>query len=146
MICTKLTINYVPCSQNSWYAINLKIMEKILVTTDLSANSKPGIRFAMQLAKQRNAELIILHVFYVLKATSWSDTTYKTYFKRTEKKLQKDLASFMRAIKRAPNTPKVSYRIELEHAMDTVESILAYAEKEAITYRSRDGPFRPAKG
>jgi nucleotide-binding universal stress UspA family protein len=109
-------------------------MEKILVTTDLSANSKPGIRFAMQLAKQRNAELIILHVFYVLKATSWSDTTYKTYFKRTEKKLQKDLASFMRAIKRAPNTPKVSYRIELEHAMDTVESILAYAEKEAITY------------
>jgi len=109
-------------------------MEKILVTTDFSTNSKPGIRFAMQLAKQRNAELIILHVFYVLKATSWSDTTYQTYFQRTEKKLQQDLASFMRAFKRAPNVPNVDFRVQLMHGIDTVESILVYAEKEAVSY------------
>ncbi|MBD1386562.1 universal stress protein [Mucilaginibacter rigui] len=109
-------------------------MEKILVTTDLSASSKPGIRFAMQLAKQRNAELIILHVFYVLKATSWSDKTYQTYFQRAEKKIQQDLSSFMKTIVRAPNIPKVAFRVQLIHGLDTVESILAYAEKVAITY------------
>lgn len=37
-------------------------MEKVLVTTDLSVNSLAGLRFAIQLATQRNLELLFLHV------------------------------------------------------------------------------------
>ena len=109
-------------------------MEKILVTTDLSANSRPGIRFAMQLAKQRKAELVILHIFYVIKATSWSDATYKAHLQRAKTILQKDLASFMKGLVRAPNIPEVNYCVELKHGIDTVGSIIAYARAQNCSY------------
>jgi nucleotide-binding universal stress UspA family protein len=45
-------------------------MYKILVTTDYSAASKAGIRFAIQLASQTEAELIFLHCFSALIPTT----------------------------------------------------------------------------
>ncbi|MES2265107.1 MAG: universal stress protein [Bacteroidota bacterium] len=109
-------------------------MEKILVTTDLSVNSRPGIRFAMQLAKQRKAELIVLHVYYVLKATSWSAQTYKNYIEHTKQNLEKDMASFMKAVKRESNIPDVNFSTQLKHGIDTVESIMAFAATHGCSY------------
>lgn len=109
-------------------------MEKILVTTDLSVNSKPGIRFAMQLAKQRKAELIILHVFYVFKETSWSIKRYEDYIQRTREKLYKGLSSLMKSIRRASNIPKVAFQMELVHGMDTVKAIMSYAKDQDCAY------------
>ena len=54
-------------------------MTKILVTTDLSANSKAGIRFAAQLALKTGADLVFYNVIGVMKPTSWSDKKYKSY-------------------------------------------------------------------
>lgn len=45
-------------------------MYKILVTTDYSTASKAGIRFAIQLASQTEAELIFLHCFSALIPTT----------------------------------------------------------------------------
>ncbi len=45
-------------------------MYKILVTTDYSAASKAGIRFAIQLASQTEAELIFLHCYSALIPTT----------------------------------------------------------------------------
>ncbi|MDR6782771.1 nucleotide-binding universal stress UspA family protein [Pedobacter africanus] len=36
-------------------------MKRILVTTDFSANSKAGLRFAIQLAAQNNYQLTFFH-------------------------------------------------------------------------------------
>ncbi|MBL0235932.1 MAG: universal stress protein [Saprospiraceae bacterium] len=47
-------------------------MNKILATTDLSTNSKAGLRFAMQLADQLKCELIFYYAIEVLKPISWS--------------------------------------------------------------------------
>lgn len=37
-------------------------MKRILVTTDFSANSKAGVRFAIQLALQTKCELVFYNV------------------------------------------------------------------------------------
>ena len=46
-------------------------MKKILVTTDFSANSKAGVRFAIQLASQIKCELIFYHILETLKSNAW---------------------------------------------------------------------------
>jgi nucleotide-binding universal stress UspA family protein len=55
------------------------MINKILVTTDLSSNSKAGIRFAIQLASQSRASLIFYHVIEIPKPTRWSDKKYETF-------------------------------------------------------------------
>jgi nucleotide-binding universal stress UspA family protein len=65
-------------------------MEKILVTTDQSSNSKAAIRFAIQLAKQRKAELIILHIYHNIKPFSWSERIFEEYEDTFKKKSQKN--------------------------------------------------------
>jgi nucleotide-binding universal stress UspA family protein len=52
---------------------------KILVTTDLSANSRAGIRFAMQIANQTNAQLIFYHHIKLEKPVRWSQKQFLTY-------------------------------------------------------------------
>lgn len=56
-------------------------MKTLLVTTDLSANSKSAIKFAVQFAMQTNAQLIFYYVADVTKPTSWTDSHYANYQK-----------------------------------------------------------------
>ena len=71
---------------------------KILVTTDLSENSKAGLRFAMLLASQHKVELAFFHSYYVMKPTSWSDAAYAAYEKTEAEKIQSNLKRFVEAI------------------------------------------------
>ena len=70
-------------------------MEKIFVTSGFSNNSKAGMRFAIQLASQYKFELTFFHSYYIMKPTSWSDTTYATYEKGEANKIQKKLNQFV---------------------------------------------------
>jgi nucleotide-binding universal stress UspA family protein len=90
-------------------------MEKILVTTDLSANSKAGIRYAIHLAKLRNAELIILNVYHVLRASAWSDKKYAHYAEQIIENLTNDLASFVKDIYHSSGIQEVSYQCVLQN-------------------------------
>lgn len=54
-------------------------MKKILVTTDLSNNSKAGIHFAIQLARKASASLIFYHGVQIDKPTRWADTQFDEY-------------------------------------------------------------------
>ncbi len=54
----------------------------ILVSTDLSVNSKAGIRFAIQLTSQSRDSLVFFHSIPVLKPTRWSDARYEAYMKK----------------------------------------------------------------
>jgi hypothetical protein len=65
-------------------------MEKILVTTDQSTNSKSAIRFGIKLAKQREAELIILHIYHLLKPFKWSKQAFEEYADNFRKKRLKN--------------------------------------------------------
>jgi nucleotide-binding universal stress UspA family protein len=50
-----------------------------MVTTDFSVNSKAGIRFALQLAKQTKSKLIFFHSQELPKPTRWSLEKYNSY-------------------------------------------------------------------
>jgi len=71
-------------------------MEKILVTTDFSANSKAALRFAIQLASQNKFDLTFFHSYYVLIPTSWSNNKISEYKKIEEKKIQNKLDRFVK--------------------------------------------------
>ena len=62
-------------------------MDKILVTTDFSSNSKAGLRFAIQLASQHKYELTFFHSYYIMKPTSWNDETSAAYEKSEAEKM-----------------------------------------------------------
>jgi hypothetical protein len=47
-------------------------MQKILVTTDYSTNSKAGVRFAIQFASQSPAEIIFYHVHEGVADNNWN--------------------------------------------------------------------------
>ncbi|HEX8040310.1 MAG TPA: universal stress protein [Chryseosolibacter sp.] len=54
----------------------------ILVPTDLSANSRAGIRFAIQTASQTRDSLVFFYCIEFLKPTRWSDSQYDSYLKK----------------------------------------------------------------
>jgi len=109
-------------------------MEKILVTTDLSANSKAGIRFAAQLAHLRNAELVVLHVHYVLRASLWTEQEYAGYIRHTRENIMEELIPFVKKIYRYMKIPAGNYHLAVHHHMDTVAGIMEYAAANGCAY------------
>lgn len=109
-------------------------MERMLVATDQSVNSKSAIRFAVQLAGQRKAELIILQVYHLLKPAEWSDHTFAIHTDNFKKKLTKELSSFIAGIYRGTNAPNVNYQLALVSDINVVDGIIAYASQHNCAY------------
>lgn len=103
-------------------------MKKILVTTDLSNNSKSALRFAIQLASQNGYSLTFFHVYHILKPTSWSDTTFVSFEKSgsTEiaNKLNKFVTDLYKSLGIAAETPQC------------VAKSGAYPDREIMKYAS----------
>ncbi|XHR97186.1 universal stress protein [Mucilaginibacter sp. UC70_90] len=93
-------------------------MEKILVTTDQSANSKAAIRFAIKLASQRKAELTILHVYHLLKPFKWTYHAFAAYTNEFRKKTTDELSSFIAGIYRDIDEREINYELVLVSNID----------------------------
>ncbi len=104
-------------------------MGKILVTTDLSANSKTGIRFAMQLASQNGYELIFYHAIELLKPTSWSPGRYNEYAANEVKRYQNILEQFISLIFRKSDLLPVKYMCLVEIGSQFDTQVASYAKK-----------------
>jgi nucleotide-binding universal stress UspA family protein len=109
-------------------------MEKIVVTTDFSTNSNAGIVYAANLAKARNAELIVLHIYTVLRASFWSDGEYNYYIKRYKDTLEAELATFVRPFLQSVNLSPEALMLEAHHNFDIVDGVLEYAETHQCAY------------
>ena len=108
-------------------------MEKIIVTTDFSANSKRAMRFAMQLAAQTNRKLIFYHVLKIMKKPSiWDNIYYGDYEIAELKRGQVTLERFVHIIHREGNFPKLDYECicELDNNLiqNTSKQIMNFAE------------------
>lgn len=114
--------------------IYLLNMEKILVTTDQSTNSKAAIRFAIKLAKLRNAELIILHVYHLLKPFNWTEHAFEDYGDSFKKKTEAELSSFIWEVYREISEPEIKHQLVLLSNIDVVEGIVDYAKKHNCSY------------
>lgn len=75
-------------------------MKKILVATDFSANSKVGLRFAIQLASQQNIELTFIHSYNLVKPTSWSESKFIDFEKKESFEIHEKLNQFILTVYR----------------------------------------------
>ncbi len=109
-------------------------MKKILVTTDFSANSEAGIRFAIQLASQSQYELIFYNVFQLADINTWTDLNYNdagsTHIETGADKLRKFIMAIYK--KEGKKAGKVDFIIENKPDVD--QSIMAYAQQIHASY------------
>ena len=70
-------------------------MKKILVTTDFSDNSKPGLLFAIQMASQNDYELTFFHTYHTLVPTAWNQVRIEGYEKDEAIKIEEKLNAFV---------------------------------------------------
>ena len=109
-------------------------MEKILVTTDFSANSKAALRFAFQLATQKKFELTFFHSFYVLIPTGWSKNKISEYKKIEEKKIQNKLNRFVAAIYKNTGIDSLKFECVTKSSAFTENNIRKYAEENRFSF------------
>jgi nucleotide-binding universal stress UspA family protein len=107
---------------------------KIVVTTDFSANSKKGILFAIQLAKQTNCELIFYNVVQIYQPTIW-DTTYYNVFEVDELQRSQDvLDNFIKGILLDNSIKNLNYKCVSEIGVSASNGIIEFATKIKADY------------
>ena len=109
-------------------------MQKILVTTDFSAHSKAGMRFAVQMATQMDAELIFFHCFQALIPTAVQRERIKNSLEQQTqenlKKLEKFVAGIHKSMKIAPG----AYRCVVVEDLNPGNAILDFALRNGVSY------------
>jgi nucleotide-binding universal stress UspA family protein len=110
------------------------IMQKILVTTDFSAHSKAGIRFAIQLSTQMEVELIFFHCFSALIPTTiHRERIEEAIRKETDVHLKK-LEKFVESIYRSMEVTPGIHGFSVAEGFDPERAILDYARENDFQY------------
>lgn len=109
-------------------------MKKILVTTDFSTHSKAGMRFAVQLATQKDVELVFFYCFQALIPTTIHrdriENSVQQQTKANLAKLEKFVASLHKSMKVTPG----AHRCVVVEDLSPESAILDYAHKNAFNY------------
>ena len=109
-------------------------MKKILVTTDFSANSKAGLRFAIQLASQQECELTFFHSYHIMKPTSWSEKTFSTYEKNEDTKIKRELDIFVNAVYKGMGIVPGKFHTVIRSSFITDSNIMKYASDNKFDF------------
>ena len=109
-------------------------MKKILVTTDFSANSKAGLRFAIQLASQDSYELVFFHSYYVKKPTTWSDKVLVSFENSEATKIKSRLCLFVDTVYNSMGIKPLNYSCVIKSSFVTDANIMEYALKNKFDF------------
>lgn len=109
-------------------------MEKILVTTDFSANSKAGLRFAIQLASQRKYELVFFHSYNITKPISWKDAAFADFERGEVDKIQKRLEQFVASVYKSMNVVPETIKCVIKSSIFTDANIREYAQEHKFSF------------
>jgi nucleotide-binding universal stress UspA family protein len=102
-------------------------MKKILVTTDLSAGSKAGLRFAIQLVSQSKFALTFFHSYNFMSPTSRTATKTKSYEKSAVVKLQQKLDHFVEKVYQELGILPEHHNCVIKSSVFAQSNILDYA-------------------
>jgi nucleotide-binding universal stress UspA family protein len=105
-----------------------KDMTTLLVTTDLSNNSKTAIRFALQLASQTPCKLVFYHAIEFFPPPLWSKEEVDDYVKTQKETAHKDLGRFLDTVFRTSAQPYTPFESVVETSMNVDKSIIACAQ------------------
>jgi nucleotide-binding universal stress UspA family protein/mannose/fructose/N-acetylgalactosamine-specific phosphotransferase system component IIB len=109
-------------------------MDKILVTTDFSSNSKAGLRFAIQLASQREYELTFFHSYYIANLTAMSDRAFAEYEIKEALKIKKELDQFVASVYRDVGVVSINKKCVINSAVFADGNIREYAEENKFSF------------
>lgn len=107
---------------------------EMLVTTDFSANSKAGIRFAIQLASQHKMALVFLHVIELLIPTRWNDVKAKVRENEELDAEKKKLEKFVRDIYRQSGATPGPVGFVARYGAPVNQAIIDYAIERKVDY------------
>lgn len=102
-------------------------MNAILVPTDLSANSRAGIRFAIGLAARTKQPLIFYHCLQYLRPTRWSEAQYQSYRDTETTKAKVAIRKFVADVYKSARGVKPSFECFVEQQPDPSRAIIEYA-------------------
>ena len=102
--------------------------QTIVVPTDLSENSKAGLRFAIQLEKQGGYSPIYYHAVPFMKPTRWSDARYELYVKEQIEEATQRLRAFVSSVYRAAKITSPKIRVAVEQSPDAATAIINYGQ------------------
>ncbi|MBF4507648.1 universal stress protein [Flavobacterium sp. JLP] len=109
-------------------------MKKILVTTDLSYNSKPAVRFAIQLASQAEYELTFLFVNTSIIIDPFSAVTFVGLPESDTKIQEQSLIKFIHTLYRKARKQPGKVNYIAENKLDVNEAILDCAKRIKANY------------
>jgi nucleotide-binding universal stress UspA family protein len=108
-------------------AENKAIMKRILVTTDLSKNSKAGLRFAIQLASQYKVRLVFFNTLELLIPTRWNDVKAKIHMDEELAAETENLKRFVSKVYKETGKRPGEFECVVRYGAPVSHSILEYA-------------------
>lgn len=109
-------------------------MKKIIVATDFSANSKKGILFAIQLAKQTNCELIFYNVVQIFRPSIWDNVYYGQFEIDELQRSQEIMKYFIATILEKNKTKNLNYKCICEVGVSASNEIIQFAIKQKADF------------
>jgi nucleotide-binding universal stress UspA family protein len=109
-------------------------MDKILVTTDFSSSSIAALRFAIQLASQKEYELTFFHSYNITNLSSMSDAEFASCEKEEAEKIQKKLSQFVEKVYTGIGVEAKSYKCVIKSAILADSNIREYAVKNKFSF------------
>lgn len=104
-------------------------MLKILVPTDFSANSRAGMRFAIQWSMQQKIELIFFHVFRVIALPVGKD--YRKYIETEEADAVNKMQHFVSALYKSMHHKPGKYSCVVKQGISPDLVIMEYCREHA---------------
>lgn len=109
-------------------------MEKILVTTDFSTHSKAGLRFAIQLASQKEVELIFFHCFQASIPTTIHRERIENAIQEQAQVQLQNLEKFISTLYKSMKVMAGAHKCVVVEGLDPEHTILHYVHHHAINY------------
>ncbi len=109
-------------------------MEKILVTTDFSENSKAAIRFALQLSDQAEFGLVFIHVTELLKPVKWTEEYFSSYEQKELADLEKQLKTLVMEVSGQTGSTIIHPEYVVRNSSSVPASLVHYAQQHSISY------------
>jgi nucleotide-binding universal stress UspA family protein len=109
-------------------------MKNVLVTTDLSENSRAAVRFALQLAEQGGYKLVFLHVTEILKPVRWTEEFYRDFEQKELAGLERDLKAFVMEISGTTGSTIIDPKYVVHNSSSIIANVVHYAEQHQVPY------------
>ncbi|WP_188627191.1 universal stress protein [Pedobacter quisquiliarum] len=109
-------------------------METLLITTDLSENSKAAVQFALQLAAQGGYKLVFLHVTELLKPVKWSEEFYKNFEQQELDGLKRQLMAFVMEVSAGTGSTVINPEYVVHNSSSVAANVVHYATQHQISY------------